>query len=73
MHMYIPVDDSIRAKNLKIDIGLNHLFVQVIGQEPIINGDFPDKINVQTQLIQVDDSLWTVETNKEGKFIHVFV
>jgi len=53
----------LRSKNLKVNIGMNKLFVQVIGQDPIIDGEFPEKINSE-------DSLWTLESNKEGKVIH---
>lgn len=40
--------------------------VGVIGKEPIIDGEFPEKIHM-------DGSLWTLEEEASGKYIHIAI
>ena len=50
---------------MKVAIGINHLTVHLNG-EKFIDSDFPERINV-------DDSLWTLETEGKEKFIHITI
>lgn len=38
----------------------------MIGKDPIIDGDFPEKIHT-------DGSLWTLEDGPNGKFVHLAI
>lgn len=64
-HMYIPVASDLKSSLVKVHLALQHLTITIKG-EKFIDNDFPEKINV-------DDSLWTLETEGTQKFIHVFI
>jgi hypothetical protein len=53
---------------LTVNYNIDSLLVQIKGQEPIINGKFYEKINV-------DDSVWTIEDGdldgKKSRYIHL--
>ncbi len=61
MNVLIPIDFEIKSKQIKIAIGVKHLTVHVNGDK-FIDNDFPENINV-------DDSLWTIETEGSEKYI----
>jgi len=65
LNMFIPVDIDLNSKQVKVAIGVQHLTVHLNGDK-FIDADFPEKVNV-------DDSLWTLETENKEKFIHVSV
>ncbi len=63
--MYIPVAPTLKAKEVTVKLSLQHLYVKI--QDAVfIDQDFLEKINV-------DDSLWTLETSQDQKFIHVSI
>lgn len=68
LQMYIPIGENINKKMLVVNYNIDSLLVQVKGQEPIINGKFHEKINV-------DDSVWTIEDGelegKKSRYIHI--
>jgi len=64
LHVYIPVPENSRAKDFKIELETNKCYVGLKGQDPIISGEWPEKI-------KADDSFWTLEEGKEGKFLHL--
>jgi len=51
--MYIPVDSNMRAKDIKIEITPDHLFLSLKGKV-YIDQDFPEKV-------KADDAIWTLE------------
>lgn len=63
--MYIPVEENIKGKMCKIDFNVNHLYVKV-GDKVLVDNDWPEKINV-------DGSLWTLESNMDVKTIHLSI
>lgn len=66
--MYIPIPENINKKMITVNYNIDSLLVQVKGQEPIINGKFYEKINV-------DESVWTIEDGeldgKKSRYIHI--
>jgi len=68
--MYIPIGENINKKMLVVNYNIDSLLVQIKGQEPIINGKFHEKINV-------DDSVWTIEDGelegKKSRYIHIVI
>jgi len=67
LHMYIPVPQDTRAKNMNINIGTTKCLVAIKGQTPIIDGEFTEKI-------KADDSIWTVEDGEDGgKVVHLAI
>lgn len=66
--MYIPIPENINKKMITVNYNIDSLLVQVKGQEPIINGKFYEKINV-------DESVWTIEEGeldgKKSRYIHI--
>ena len=65
LHVYIPVSPTLKSKEVSVKLSLQHLFVK-IQDKVFIDQDFLEKINV-------DDSLWTLETSHDEKFIHISV
>lgn len=65
--MYIYLDSSINKKQIKVNIGLDSLKVDLAGNT-VIDGKLYDKINVE-------DSIWTIEEGEiqdyKGKYIHI--
>ena len=54
----VPVPEGTRAKQLDVKIGPKTLYVALKGQDPILSGDLPKPI-------QLDESAWTLEDQKE--------
>ena len=61
LEIVIPVEAEVKGKNVKIAIGVKHITVNINGDK-YIDSDFPENINV-------DDSLWTIETEGNQKYI----
>jgi len=60
----VPIAANYKARDLIVELKKMKLKVQIKGQDPIIDGDFPHPI-------QVDESTWTLETTPTGKEISV--
>jgi len=65
-HIYIPVPQNIKGKDLVIKLTNSKVLVQIKGATPIIDGQFPEKIHE-------DDSMWTLEDSKNGKVVHLAI
>lgn len=63
LHIIVPVEDHVNKKDITVKIEEKGLVVSVKGQpKPIIAGDWPEKIDLE-------DSLWTFESEKGKKNI----
>lgn len=66
--MYIPVDEGVKGKDVTVTITPSTFLVKIGKNDPIINGEFYEKI-------LNDTSVWTIETggilDYDGKYIHV--
>lgn len=65
-HVYIPVHQNTKGKDLDIRLETDKCYVAIKGQEPILNGEWFEKI-------KADDSIWTLEDGKDGKIIHLSI
>jgi len=66
IHVYIPVPSNIKTRDLTIKVETVKAYVCIKGQQPIIDGEWPEKI-------KADDSIWTLEDNKDGKVVHLAI
>ena len=61
----IPVNASLRARNVDCRIEPNHLYICIKGEEsPILNGNL-------YQRIKVDNSVWTLETENNQRYLRI--
>ncbi len=51
---------------MKVDVGSKRIYVGLKGESPIIDGEFPYKV-------KPDETVWTIETGKEGKVLTLVV
>lgn len=67
LHMYIPIQAGLKAKDMKITIETNKCYVGVKGQTALIDGEFTEKI-------KADDSIWTIEDGeKDERVVHLAI
>eukprot|EP01016_Furgasonia_blochmanni_P056725 TRINITY_DN971_c0_g2_i3.p2 TRINITY_DN971_c0_g2~~TRINITY_DN971_c0_g2_i3.p2 ORF type:complete len:157 (-),score=48.08 TRINITY_DN971_c0_g2_i3:268-738(-) len=65
--MFIPIPKDVTKKNLKITYDIHKLFVGIIGQPPIIDGEWREKI-------KAEETEWVIETDNKGeKQIHFII
>lgn len=61
----IWLPENFNKKELTVDMTADGVFVQLNDQEPILDGKWPDQIDI-------DESLWTLEDGDDGKkFLHL--
>jgi hypothetical protein len=60
----IPVDSSVRGKNLTVKVEAKRLFVGINGQPPIVDGELH-------ALIKPDTMVWSLEEVKNGKILNI--
>jgi len=64
--VYIPVHSNTKGKDLDIRLETTKCYVAIKGQEPILNGEWFEKI-------KAEDSIWTLEDGTDGKIVHLAI
>lgn len=64
--LLIDFPESIRAKNLNVQITPTKCQVQIKGGETLVDGEWYEQINA-------DDTIWTLEPTKEGKVFKIAI
>jgi len=67
VHLQIP--SNVGSKQMNVKIGPNHLLIQVKGQPPIIDGDFPERVDCDTATWFIEDG----EKNKSTKTLTIML
>ena len=65
LNMRIPIESNVKSKEIKVAISVSHLSVYIKGDK-YIDADFPEKVNV-------DDSLWTIESEEGQRVINLAI
>jgi len=67
LHVYIPIQQTVKGKDLNVKLETGHCIVGLKGETPIIDGEWPEKI-------KSDESLWTLEDALGGgKVVHLAI
>ena len=62
----VPLQKGVAAKMLRVEIGSTKVVVGLKGAAPIIEGEWPFRV-------KADETVWTVESGAEGRFLQITV